>query len=146
MSEINEKVYEKAIKLLSIRLHTTGELHRKLQRYGFSDADIREVLRRLEELRFLDDHRFAEIFVDNLKHYKDWGYYGIKAKLAQRQIPGPIAAEALKEFFTLEDEAIVAARLIKKLSGKTYEQKARALGSRGFRSETLRRVLSESRI
>lgn len=113
---MNEKVYEKAIKLLSVRLHTTGELQRKLKTKGFDADDIAEVLRRLEELDFLNDQRFAEIFVDNLKRYKDWGYYGIKAKLAQRQIPGDIAAAALAEFFTPEDEMVVAQRLLRKLS------------------------------
>jgi len=145
MSEINEKVYEKAIKLLSIRFHTTGELHRKLKTRGFKDGDILPVLRRLEESDFLNDKRFAEIFVENLKRYKDFGYYGIKVKLAQRQIPEDIAADALKEFFTLEEEMAVAQRLLKKLlkQKKTaYEQLSAAFARRGFRGEAVRKALT----
>jgi regulatory protein len=151
---VNEKVYEKAIKLLSIRLHTTGELQRKLKTKGFEEADILEVLRRLEELDFLNDERFAQIYIDNLKRFKDFGHYGIKAKLLTRHIPSSMAEAALKEFFTPEDELIVAKRLIKKISRrvsgsalggkKTYEQKARALSTRGFRSEILRQVLKSN--
>ena len=136
-----EVIYDKAIKLLSIRMHTTGELMRKLKAKGYKDQDILPVLQKLEELKFLDDARFAEIFVDNLKRYKDWGYYGIRAKLAARQIPNDLAIAALGEFFSAEDELIVANRLMKKLSAKTYEQKARGLTSRGFRTDIIKKAL-----
>lgn len=146
MAEINEKIYDKAVKLLSLRLHTTGELSRKLKTRGFAVVEIEPVLRKLEEQKFLDDARFAEIFVDNLKRYKNWGYYGIKAKLLQRQIPAEIAESALKEFFTPEEEGVVACRLIGKLKrqGRTdWRQLMRSLSSKGFRSEVIRKVLAK---
>lgn len=145
MDELNQKVYDKAIKLIQIRLHTTGELLRKLKQRGFKDKDVRPVLKRLEELRFLDDERFAQIFVDNLKRYKDWGYYGIKAKLLVRQIPRETAEAALQEFFTLEDEETVARRFIGKLKRqgrKDFEKLMRSLNSKGFRSDVIRKIVS----
>lgn len=144
MIEINDKVYEKAIKLLSIRLHTTGELHAKLKQRGFADGEIREVLRKLEDLKFLDDKQFAEIFVDNLKRYKDFGYFGMKAKLLARKIPTEIAENALTKFFTLEDEFEVAKKLVAKLrrQGRTeFDKLARSLAGKGFRTEIVREVL-----
>lgn len=137
-------VYEKAVKLLSLRMHTTGELYRKLKEKGFADGEIRPVLKKLEDLNFLDDKRFAEIFVDNLKRYKDFGYFGIKAKLMQRQIPNDIAQQALQDFFNPDEEIVVARRFLGKLERlgrKTYEQLARSLQSKGFRSEVIRRIL-----
>ncbi len=155
---IRQAVYDKAVKLLSIRLHTTGELYRKLRSRGFKDRDIRPVLHRLEELKFLDDKRFAEIFVDNLKRYKNFGYYGIKAKLLARKIPSEIAEEALSEFFTFEDEIAVARRFIgkqsarggsasggKKRNEQTWEKLARSLQGRGFRNEVIREIASSLR-
>jgi len=145
MQEINQEIYDKAIKLLSIRLHTTGELHRKLKQRGFKDPDILPVLRRLEELDFLNDERFAQIFVDNLKRFKDWGYYGIKAKLQQRQIPSDISAAALSDFFTALDEEAVAHRLVGKLKKRkqaTYEKLARSMQSKGFRMEAIKKALT----
>jgi len=141
---MDEKVYDKAVKLLSIRLHTTGELQRKLQRYGFADTAIREVLGRLEDLRFLDDQRFAEIFVDNLKRFKDFGYHAIRAKLHQRHIPSSMANAALEEFFTPADELAVARKLVAKLKRQkepSYQQLAGSLARRGFRAETISKVL-----
>lgn len=144
MQEINGKAYEKAVKLLAMRMHTVGELHQKLKAKGFKDDDIRPVLLNLLEQKFLDDQKFAEIFVDNLKRYKDFGFYGIKAKLITRQIPSETAERALQEYFTLEDELAVARRLLgklKKQGRETYEQLARSLASKGFRNEVLNEAL-----
>ncbi len=143
---MDEKVYDKAVKLLSIRLHTTGELQRKLQRYGYADSDIREALARLEDLRFLDDRQFAEIFVDNLKRFKDFGYHAIRAKLFGRHIPTSIANDTLAEYFTLADELAVARKLVTKLKRQkepNYQQLAGALARRGFRSEIINKILHD---
>ena|SRR3989344_3241401 len=142
---MNEKVYDKAVRLLAVRLHTTGELYQKLKQRGFKDADIRDVLRQLEEQKFLDDQRFAEIFVDNLKRYKDFGYYGIKAKLLQRKIDNAVISAALAEFFTMEEELSVARRFIGKLrkqGRKEIEKQMRSLAGKGFRGEVIRAVIS----
>ena len=144
---MNEKVYDKAVRLLAVRLHTTGELYQKLKQRGFKDADIRDVLRQLEEQKFLDDQRFAEIFVDNLKRYKDFGYYGIKAKLLQRKIDNAVISAALAEFFTMEEELSVARRFIGKLrkqGRKEIEKQMRSLAGKGFRGEVIRKVLEFS--
>lgn len=148
MPDLNEKIYEKAVKFLAVRMHTTGELHRKLKARGFRDAEILPVLRQLEEQRFLDDERFAQIFVDNFKRYRDFGYFGVKAKLHARQIPSEMAQNALDQFLTLEDEKKIAERLLKKLKrqGRSgYEKLARSLQSRGFRGEVIGRLLSGER-
>lgn len=141
---MNQNIYDKAVKLLSIRMHTTGELHAKLKDRGFKDEEIREVLRQLEEQKFLDDGRFAEIFVDNLKRYKDWGYYGIKAKLAARKIPSEMGEQALRDYFSIDDELVVAKRLVAKLARQGRKEKdkiMRSLASHGFRTEVIRKVL-----
>lgn len=141
---MDEKIYEKAIKLLSLRMHTTGELQRKLKARGFKDQDIVPVLKELERLQFLDDQKFAEIFVDNLKRFKDFGFYGIKAKLLARQVPSDIVESVLAEFFTAEDETKIGQRVVAKLKKRgrdSYEKLARALQSRGFRNQIISAVL-----
>ena len=144
MSELNQKIYEKAIKLLSIRLHTAGQIYDKLKTRGFAQSEILAVLKRLEELKFLDDERFAQIFVDNLKRYKDLGYYGVKTKLLKARVPSEMAERALSEFFTVEDEVAVARRLAAKLKRQgraEWKKLTRSLASRGFRTEAVRQVL-----
>lgn len=141
-----EQAYNLAVRYLSIRQHTVGELQAKLLR-RFPRAAVLAVLKNLEESDFLNDRRYAEIFVENLKRYKDFGYYGIKAKLQQRKIPTELALAALEEFFTPEEEAAVARRFLKKLKKikrDSYEQVARSLSSKGFRGEVIREVLHEA--
>jgi len=144
MDGLDQKIYDQAVKYLSVRLHTTGELYRKLKQKGYQDALIRPVLRRLEELKFLDDQRFAEIFTDNLKHYKDFGYYGVKTKLLARQIPSDMAEAALRDFYPPADEFAVARRLVAKLKRqgrKDREKLTRSLAGKGFRSEVIYKIL-----
>lgn len=142
--ELYNQAYDQAIKYLNIRLHTVGELSQKLKAKRFSERAILQVLRKLEELDFLNDERYAQIYVENLKRYKNFGYYGIKAKLMQRKIPSDIIARVLEEFLTEEEELEQAERFLAKLKRQqrdSYEKLARSLSSKGFRSEVIRDVL-----
>ncbi|MCL5435993.1 MAG: RecX family transcriptional regulator [Patescibacteria group bacterium] len=140
-----EAAYNQAVKFLAVRMHTVGELQAKLLR-RFSRDTVRPVLKALEESDFLNDMRYAQIFVENLKRYKDFGYYGIKVKLQQRKVPTEIALAALDEFFSPEDEMMVARRVVKKLKRmkrERYEQVARSLSSKGFHGDIISQVLRE---
>ena len=144
--EIYQKIYDQAIRFLNIKMHSVGELQEKLQRKKFSKTAIRKVLRELERLDFLNDERYAQIFVENLKQYKNAGFFGIKAKLHQKKIPTAIIERVLGDFYPLEEEVAVARRFVKKLSRqgrKSYEKVARSLVSKGFRTEVTRAVLNE---
>lgn len=140
------KAYDAAVRLLSVRMHTVGELQAKLLRRFGRDA-VLQALKNLEENDFLNDKRYAQIFVENLKRYKDFGYYGIKARLHQRKVPTDMAEAALAAFFTPDEELIVARRFMKKLKKikrERYEQVARSLSSKGFRGEVMGLILREA--
>lgn len=144
--EIYQNAYNQAIKYLSIRLHTLGELQDKLLRKKFPQNAVLKVLQRLEELDFINDERYAQVFTENLKQYKDFGYYGIKAKLSRKRIPTEIIARVLEEFYTLEDEMAVAGKYAEKLKRQgrgTYEKLARSMASKGFRTEVIGTVARE---
>lgn len=147
MTETNtyQKAYEQAIKYLSIKMRSVGEMQEKLKVKKYPPKIIFQVLRELEDLRFLDDERYAQIFVENLKTYKNFGYYGIKQKLMQKKIPTDIVEQVLADFFSEEEELMVAKRFLNKLrrqGRKKYEQIARSFSSKGFRTEVMREILS----
>lgn len=136
--------YDMAVRYLAMRMHTVGELTEKLKKKRVASDVLIQVLRRLEELDFLNDRRFAEIYVENLKRYKSFGYYGIKNKLISKKIPTDIVGDTLEEFFTLEEEVAVAGKLVEKLARQdrtSYQQLARSLASKGFRTEVISEVL-----
>ena len=145
-SQAYELAYNQAIKYLSVRLHTTGELFDKLRKKKHPKDLAVRVIRRLEEIDFLNDQRFAQIFVENLKRYKSFGYYGIKAKLMQRKIPSEIIVSVLEEFLQVEEEMAVAKRFLAKLKRQQregYAKLSRSMASKGFRTEVIREVLKE---
>jgi regulatory protein len=134
------RIFDKAVKLLSLRLHTTQELRLKLFRYKFDKAVINEVLERLLETKVLNDEAFAENYLDNLIKYKSFGYYGIKSKLLQRGIESKLAERLLQEKLDIDLELTIAKKLLeKKLADKI--KLAQSLARKGFRSEVIAKVV-----
>jgi regulatory protein len=143
-SNSDQQAYNQAIKYLSDRFFTVGELQERLLRKGFPRAAVLSVLKRLEELDFLNDRRYAEIFVENLKQYRNFGYFGIKLKLIHKKIPSNIVEEVLGEFLPPEEELAMAERFMKKMENRgrdTYEKIARSLSTKGFRTEVIGEVM-----
>jgi len=141
-----QKAYDQALKYLTIRLCAVGEMQQKLKMKKYPTAAVMQVLRELERLDFLNDERYAKIFVENLKKYKSFGFYGIKAKLMAKKIPNDMIEGVLEEFFPEEEEIVVARRFVKKLARigrKEYEKVARSLASKGFRTGVTTKVLRE---
>ena len=142
-SDEYQRIFDKAVKLLSLRLHTKEELGRKLLRYKAKKEVINAVLDRLTELKALDDEQFASIFLDNLIRFKTFGYYGLKAKLLSRGIPGDLAEKLLQDQLSPEQETSIARKLIAKKTGD-YQKMAQALQRKGFRSQVIASVLKNS--
>src|SRR5579863_8870158 len=81
------KAYDYAVFLLSLKLRTVGEVLKKMVDRGYGEAIISDVVGRLKDQHYLDDQRYAEIFLENLKAYKNLGYYGIKKKFMEKKLP-----------------------------------------------------------
>ena len=109
-----EKAYEYAVFLLGIRLRTEGELREKLRIRDYELRITDKVIKQLKDLRYIDDQRYAEIFLDNLKKYKSWGYYGIKKKMMEKRLPPSIVESVLSEGLSEEEEQKIAERYLKK--------------------------------
>src|SRR3989344_3699896 len=140
---MDEKAYNYAVRLLTLKMRTVGELQQKLKQKGFSNPVILEVVRKLEELDFVNDERYTQIFVENLKQYRDFGFYMIRNKLHQKRVPTDIAEKVLQEFFSGEDELALARRFVKKLKRlgrKDYNQLARSLNSKGYHMDVIHEV------
>jgi regulatory protein len=132
-----DKAYNKAIKFLDLRLHTSFELKRKLQQRGFKEEAIDKAIEDLKGVGFLNDLQFAEVFLDNLIRFKSFGYYGLKAKLLQRGIDGNMVEKLLKEKLTLEGEKKIALRFVEKARERDRIKIAQSLSRKGFRSEVI---------
>lgn len=159
-----DHAYDYAVFLLSLRLRTIGEVLKKMQDRGYTERVIGETIERLKEQKYLDDRRYAEIFLENLKTYRNFGYYGIKKKFLDKKLPAALIDAVLEEGLSLEDEVKIGKRLLKKegydvkarrsepgeIQYSTYadseEQQekhkiAQRLRSRGFRSEAVSKLV-----
>ncbi len=116
MEEINQtkKAYDYAVYLLGLHLRTEGELINKLKIKSYKLKIIEEVIKQLKDHRYIDDARYAEIYVDNLKKYKNFGFYGIKKKLMEKRLPSEIITRVLADGLPVEEELKIAKRFMQK--------------------------------
>ena len=140
-----EKGYEYAVFLLSLRLRTTGEIREKMEGRGFAPSVVEKTISNLLKQKYLDDQKYAEIFLDNLKKYKSFGFYGIKKKMMLKKLPPSIINQILEEGLPVEEEMKIAEKFIKKQGSKIENQDkkkiAQRLSFRGFRSDVVSKLV-----
>lgn len=158
-----EKAYEYAVFLLSLKLRTMGEIISKMQKRGYAEKVISDVIEKLKDQRYLNDEQYAEIFLENLKTYRSFGYYGIKKKFLEKKLPQKLIEKILQEGLSVKDEEKIARRLLQKegfevkkpvedeeVQYRTFadqeqnKEKSRLvnrLKSRGFRGEVIAKLL-----
>lgn len=125
-----------ALYLLSLRSQSSEMLRQKLERKKYEAKDIDAALSRLTELGYINDEQYAQTFFENLKKYKNFGFYGIKNKLILKKIPRKSIDKMLKTF-TLAQEKEIASRFISQNARKSREQMARSMQSKGFRADVI---------
>jgi regulatory protein len=144
--------YEYAVFLLSLRMRTEGEVRAKMKKRGYQPEAIEGVIKILYEHEYLDDRKFAEVFLDNLKRFKYYGHQMIKQKMFQKKLDKNLIEEVLTEQLGLEDELAIARRFLEKefpsyLADKakfSYQDKqkiAHRLQARGFRGQVIAQVI-----
>jgi regulatory protein len=136
--------YDKAVQLLATRPHFRRELEAKLRQRGFPGEEIDEVLNRLTDQGYLDDHAAARSFVE-ARLARGEGRTRLQAELAKRGAPEEAIEAALAEL-TPEDD-LPAARE----SAETWERRggrdpgalARHLDRKGFSRRAIVAILNE---
>lgn len=92
-----EQVLEKMERYCAYRDRCLMETEEKLRSFGLTEDEEAEIIRRLEEERFLDQERFARSFVRGKYRIKKWGETRLRTALATRGIPRPMIEDALGE-------------------------------------------------
>lgn len=108
--------WDKALDLLSRREHASAELRLKLQQRRFPSHHIDKALNRLLVLGFLDDHRFAERWIEVRIRRKAEGRSKLKAALLGKGVGREIAEEVLNETFSKEQEQKALERALEKIA------------------------------
>jgi regulatory protein len=146
-----EHAYNYAIFLLGLSMRTENEMRRKMTLRGYQEDVVEQGIKQLYDEKLLDDRHYAEVYITSLKQYRTLGYYGIKKKLTEKQLPQEDIDELLELEMTPEEELKSAKKLIEKEAGPGYKKStlaqadkqklARKLQARGFRMDVIVKLL-----
>jgi regulatory protein len=93
-----------ALKVLSGRAHSIGELREKLRRRAERVSDLDEIILRLKELGYLDDRRFAEGFATARLSNDGFGRGRVIQDLRQRRVAPALAEKTVGKVYEEVDE------------------------------------------
>ncbi len=97
-----------------------GDARRLMRGWGLGEREAAAVLERLVRDRFIDDRRYAELFVREKQHLSGWGPYKIRQALQRKEIGRATIEEALAAL----DPASQRPRLEEQLRRKARTVKA----------------------
>ena len=138
-----------ALRMLSRRSVSEGELLRRLAENGFDSPDLESTLSRLRELGMVDDRKLCEGLVRVYRESRRYGRAKIVMTLRRRLVPQDIVLDVVRGMSGGDEEILAAsAALSKKFRegippGREGTAKAfRFLAARGFSLETCRKALA----
>jgi regulatory protein len=148
---VKQECFDKAIELLSHRLHSRAELLAKLKRRDWGDRVIEAVLDELKRLEYLDDTRFAKTKAAISAQQKHHGRRRAFLELIRSGVKGEVAERAIEDVYAPLDSSDMARDLARKFLAqhrKSDPQTARRrlagmLQRRGFDYESIRPILDE---
>ena len=141
-----------AVRILTNRDHSAFELNRKLQQRGYASQVIDAVIDKCERCGYIDDHRTARIYIQQLKR-RCFGRRYIRLALKKKCLSGTAIEKIFLQDYPEDDEYEYAGRLLKKKETtfvrETDPQKRsdkiyRFLYSRGFSPAVIRDLVNQS--
>lgn len=145
-------LYEYALRSLSGRAQSIGELREKLRRRAAESDQVEDVLAQLKENGYLDDRRFAEGFAAARLNSEKFGSSRVVRDLRQRRVAPTLAEGTVKHVYEGVDESVLIEEWIRRKfrtaprEGLFQEEKDLASAYRrlvraGFRTGEILRVL-----
>ena len=141
------EAYDKALRLLGQRAHSTEELRRKLRQKYPADA-VENTLQTLTENGLVDDVSFAEALAEELSRRKSYAPERIRLELCRRGIDAETAKNAVKSIDINKKEGII--EIINKLhlperpTHKDVQRLIRRLLNAGYSMREIREVVTFS--
>jgi regulatory protein len=139
-----------AMDLCSRQEKCRREMRDKLQKFNLPEELVEKVLKALQKEGFIDESRYAGMFVRDKLKLNRWGRIKIRYMLSAKQIPDEIISEAINGIDEQDYRAILREELIKKRrqikddNSFTVRNKLARFGQqRGFESGLVFQVLDE---
>ena len=143
-----EELLHKAASYCSISEHCITEVEDKLNAWGVSVNDKKEIIKRLKTEDFINEKRYCNYFVKDKFRFNKWGKIKISYALKQKGLEDELIQQALLTIDDGEYEEMLASIFKTKLTGLKYEFEYEKQGklfnfaqSRGFESSVINRVI-----
>lgn len=154
--ELESKALNTVLQLLSRRSYAIGEIEQKLHQRGYAPATIAKIIAYCLERNYLNDHEYAQRWINNRLRFKPTGRIRLKQELKSKGIDEAIIEQELKNSITYETEIDLIQDIIRKEMNKKAEPNEKAfldicrkLQRRGFTAEAIytacRRVVPQVR-
>lgn len=133
------KALNKVMEICSKTEHCTFDIVEKLKKYGLTSAEIDKAIKYLQAEKFIDDSRFANMYVNDKFRFNQWGKVKIKFMMRQKKIDDNIIDNAIDNIDDDEYQAVLLQIIEKKapsVKAKTGYEKSGKLAqyaiSKGF--------------
>lgn len=135
------------MRFLARRDRTVAQVERFLASKGASPVQVRQTVRRLSDLAYLDDYAYAQRWVNKRLAVRPMGEERLKAELQAKGIPETLASQVTADAFREVDEETLAHRALKFVQCRgrrvTRSQMIHLLRRRGFSQEIIDRMIED---
>lgn len=148
-----KKAMGKALSMINIKVRSEQEVRKKLKEMDFQEGIIDKVTERLKELKYLDDHEFSRMWIEDRMKLKPVGRKMLIRDLKNKGVAPEVVDETINEFEINDLDTAVS--LLKKKMGKAadaalntddrnkvYNRLYRYLLYRGMDYDTARKAIS----
>lgn len=144
-----EKALYRVQALCARQERCSNDIRLKLKRWQLSENDIDKIIKQLIIDNFINDERYAKMFVRDKSKFNKWGQLKITYTLKSKHFSEDIIREALCEIDHSNDESTLKEILSRKMKGikakTSYDLKTKLIRfgiSRGFDYEIVSRTAS----
>jgi regulatory protein len=134
-----ESAYERALNYLSYRPRSRAEVVAYLRKRSVEDSQIESIVGRLEAAGLLDDHAFAQFWVENRSQFRPRGSRALRYELRSKGVDQEVVETALATVDSEEGAYRAAqkkAQQLRSLDQATFQRKlVEYLARRGFEYE-----------
>jgi regulatory protein len=148
MDDAREVAMQKALRFLGYRSRSMQEVRANLEKHEIPEAVIDATLKRLQENGLLNDHEFAQAWVENRNTFRPRSRRALSMELRRKGLDDEIVQKVLDENVNEDALALEAARkYVRKVQGlewQDFRQKLGGfLGRRGFSYGVTAQILRE---
>ena len=104
----SEALWAYALKALSGRAHSSGELREKLRRRAERAGDVDQVIARLKDCGYLDDQRYSENFAASRLANERFGRTRVIQDLRQHRVAPNVATKSVEKVYqNVDNDALI---------------------------------------